>query len=468
MKMGRKASPTNASRQPGRNSTPMLPLRLEEPGAETRSGASGPRLESLLRAEPMLSAPVASAPVCDLIESENLKALHVLGHALRASVHVIYIDPPYNTGSQAFSYTDRQEARGADAQHASWSAFMRERLLLSAPLLRDDGVIFISIDDNEQARLRLLCDEVLGENNFVAQFVWHKTRKGKALSRTARLVTEYVLCYARDYRTLSRKGLWGSPADADLANPFFHRPNRPAVAVFPPGSIETNWADGDYEAGLYGPADDTLSPTVISPFSIAGGLVVTELRLRGRFRWQQSTLDKELASGARFALRKGKFRLVFFRDSGHKAPPTLLDDRCGVGTYEEASAEVTALLGHLPFVYPKPVSLIQFLIRAATHGDPHALVLDFFAGTGTTGHAVAALNALDGGARRCILITDNSGKQGKQFIPDAGDEGICRSIARKRLMAAFSGRGDVGRVAPTSLCYWRLLDSSGSPSTRGP
>ncbi|MBM4343068.1 MAG: site-specific DNA-methyltransferase [Deltaproteobacteria bacterium] len=402
-----------------------------------------------------LSRPLPGSPTCDLIESENLVALRRLLPTLRGRVAAIYIDPPYNTGSLGFAYADRTTGRGAAERHSSWVAFMRERLTVARDLLCDDGVLFVSIDDNEQPRLRLLCDQVFGEDAFVAQFIWHKTRKGKALCRTARLVTEYVVCYTRDRDLLTKRGLWGSAADAELPNPFFHRPNRPRDIVFPPGSIETNMASGDYAAGVYGDPEDSLSVRVLAPFSVRGGRISTTLQLHGRFRWQQSTLDEELTGGMRFSLRKGKFRIVFFRSDGHKAPPTLLDDRSGIGTYEEASAEVEALLGWLPFVYPKPVSLVQYLVRAATWDRKDAIVVDFFAGTGTTGHAVAALNAEDRGRRRCILVTDNSGKVGEGFVADAGADGICRGTARRRLAAAFGG-GDAGRpVLPTALAYWR-------------
>jgi adenine-specific DNA-methyltransferase len=408
---------------------------------------------------PELSMAASNAPRCDLIEGENLSVLKALERTWAKRLTAIYIDPPYNTGSMGFAYRDRSEGRGQAARHESWTEFMRERLTVARKLLIEDGVIYISIDDNEQARLRILCDDVFGEDNFVAQFIWHKTKKGKALSRLARQVTEYVMCYAKDRDAMCKRGLYGSAADAELANPFFHRPNAPRDVTFPANIIETNWADGDYEAGVFGDPADTLSVRILEPFKITNGRISTPLVMHGRFRWQQSTLDEEIEAGVRFSVRQGKFRIVFYRSDGHKAPLSLLDDRCGVGTYEEASAEVEDVLGYRPFIYPKPVRLVKYLMQAATWNRPDAVVMDFFAGTGTTGHAVAALNGEDGGNRRCILITDNSGKIEEEFVADAGNSGICRSITRARLEAAFTGRHASGRTAglPGRLVYYQSI-----------
>lgn len=383
--------------------------------------------------------------VCDLLESENLDALLALGGWLKGKVDVIYIDPPYNTGSVSFAYLDSNK---------TWKSFMTDRLAVASSMLSKDGVIFISIDDNEQHRLRIICDEIFGEDNFIANFVWHKTKKGKAISRTANLITEYVLCYAKNKQVLTKIGLFGRESNPELANPLFHRPNNVGKLTFPANVIDTNYQDGEYAAGVYGDSSDSLTAEVLKPFTVSGGKVTSELVILGRFRWVQGTLLEQIAAGTRFSLRLGKFRIVFYRNGGFRAPPTLLDDKVGVGTYEQASAELCSILGYLPFAYPKPVSLIKYLVKSVTFNRPNAVVLDFFAGTGTTGHAVAELNSEDGGDRRCILITDNSGKVRDIFVSDAENNGICRGIARPRLLQAFdnirrkSGKG-------TKLNYWK-------------
>ncbi len=399
-------------------------------------------------------------PRIDLIQGDNLMALNRLRSSILGKVDVIYIDPPYNTGALHFAYADKF-GPNADASHAEWVSFMRARLELAYEVLAEDGVIFIAIDDNEQARLRLLCDELFGEDNFICQFIWHKTRKGKALSRVARQVTEYVLCFAKSKKLVSKDGLFGSEPGADVANPFHHRPNKPRLVVFPPNTIRTSMLDGDYQPGIYGDPNDSLSAEVKKTFTIKDGWITTELEVFGRFRWTQKNLDAELINGdVEFHIRKGKFRIVFYKSNGHKAPSSLLDDRCGVGTYEEASKELECILGRQSFVYPKPASLIKYLIKAVTIKRPCALVLDFFAGSGATGQAVAQLNSEIGGFRSCILITDNSGKVNDRFVVDAGDEGICSAITLVRLKRVLTGAWSSGQVAglPGSLVHRKIID----------
>jgi adenine-specific DNA-methyltransferase len=397
-------------------------------------------------------------PRIDLIQGDNLDALEKLKPSILGKVDVIYIDPPYNTGALHFAYDDKFGPNG-DASHAEWVSFMRARLSLARDVLAEDGVIFIAIDDNEQARLRLLCDELFGEGNFVCQFIWHKTRKGKALSRVARQVTEYVLCFAKSKKLLGKDGLFGSEPGADVANPFHHRPNKPRLIKFPPGTIRTSMEDGDYQPGIYGDINDSLSAEVKKAFTIKDGLISTELEVFGRFRWTQKNLDAELFNGdVEFHIRRGKFRIIFYKSNGHKAPSSLLDDRCGVGTYEEASKELEAILGGQSFIYPKPTSLIKYLVKAVTIKRPYALVLDFFAGSGVTGHAVAQLNSEIGGFRSCILITDNSGKINGRFVEEAGDQGICSSITSVRLKRALTGSWASGQVdgLPGSLVHRKI------------
>ncbi len=397
-------------------------------------------------------------PRIDLIEGDNLKALRKLLPHTRGMVDVIYIDPPYNTGALHFAYADKFGAN-QESSHSQWVEFMRARLELSFEMLAENGAIFIAIDDNEQARLRLLCDEIFGEQNFVCQFIWHKTRKGKALSRVARQVTEYVLCFAKNKKLISKEGFFGSDPGADVANPFHHRPNKPRLITFPPGVILTTMDDGTYPPGIYGDPSDSLSVDIKKEFVIKDGVIVTSLQLYGRFRWTQSNLDAELEDGdAEFHIRKGKFRIVFFKTKGHKAPSSLLDDKCGIGTYEEASKELEAIIGSKDFPYPKPVSLVKYLIKSVTKSRSAALILDFFAGSGVTGHAVSQLNAEIGGFRSCILITDNSGKVDGQFVSDANDQGICRSITSTRLVNSLSGAWSSGSrdPLPGSLVYRRL------------
>ena len=419
-------------------------IHLESP--ENRSQTRHSSIEEITS----LSIPCENAPKLELYEGDNLQILQRFQQDWRQMVDVVYIDPPYNTGQSHLGYFDRFGSRASD-RHSSWRSFMRQRLLIARSMLKSDGAIFISIDDGEVAHLRILCDEIFGEDNFVAQFIWHKTRKGKALSRVARQVTEYVIAYAKDLRVLRPVGLFGMDTISDLPQPLGHRPNKPGTLIFPAGAIEFSLPDGRYEAGLYGDTTDSLSIEVKTAFDILDSVNATPVQLYGRFRWTQPMLTKSVRDGVRFVVRDGKFRITFFRDGGHKAPSSLLDDRCGVGTYEEGTAEVMKLLGEPPPITPKPVSLVRYLLRAVTNGRPDAVVLDFFAGSGTTGHATLDLNASDGGRRRCILITDNSARTFDGYVADGGDQGICRALTARRLQAVLAASD-----ATADFRYYRL------------
>ena len=366
-------------------------------------------------------------PICDLVEADNLDVLPQLPDS---SIDCIYIDPPYNTGSSALEYSDRKT-------HAQWVDFVRSRLVHAARLLKDDGAMFVSIDDREQARLRLLCDEIFGEDNFVAQFIWHKTNRGKALSRVVRQVTEYVLCFAKNRKTLNRVGLFGSEKNLDSANPLGNRSNKRGELVFPPGQVKTNLDNGTHPAGFRGSREDTLSVEVIKPFEVQDGQIVSELSVFGRFRWVQETLNERIQQGTIFEIRKGKFRIVFYSDVGHKAPSSLLDSRCDVGTNESATKGIFEILGNTDILclYSKPVSLVRYLLNSVVRDRKDAIVLDFFAGTGTTGQAVAELNEEDGGMRNCVLITNGEFRRYPR-------------IAQQRLKVVFSGEAETGRKSP--------------------
>lgn len=384
-----------------------------------------------------------------LLQGDNLLWLSVLENALSESVDCVYLDPPYNTNSPDLAYLDTRSPTGP----VTWTHFMQPRLFHAHKMLRKDGVLFVCIDDNEQATLRLLLDSIFRKDNFVAQFIWHKTNKGKGISRLARVVTQYVMCYAKDKDTLKRAGgLHGTPPRTDGYTPLGHRPNKENSLRFPVDCLTTPLPNGQYPAGRYGDPTDSLSLLVEDAFTVADGAILTPFFARGRFRWVQRMVDAEYANGTAFGLMCGRhakqnpptgtdladwpLRLVHYRVSTHKAPSTLLNAAaCGVGTHEEGTAEVAALLGQVPFLYPQPVSLVRYLVDSVVRHRPHARVVDFFAGTGTTGHAVVDLNKRDNTTRTCILVQDNSRKLGGCVVENAGTSGICTAITLPRLIA---------------------------------
>jgi adenine-specific DNA-methyltransferase len=384
-----------------------------------------------------------------LIEGDNLHALTVMQATHAESVDVIYIDPPYNTGND-FIYNDTLIDSDHRWRHSAWLSFMEKRLRLAQNLMTDSGLIFISIDDNEQAHLRLLCDAIFGEKNFVAMFVWQKKRKGSHLSKTVRQITEYVICYAKG----DTKGivLDGPPAKADQRQGLLNRPNPVGELTFPAGT-EIGAPDGKFAPTKFG--SDALSVELVTPVHVKGGVSQSAFTVRGRFKWGQENLNREIEAGSHFAFSAPRGRgagwkpTVLKHDQASKLlrPPSLLskDWSPEVGTNEDGSDELEAIFGDREvFDFPKPSSLIKYLVRSAASRNPHAVILDFFAGTGTTLHAVANLNAEDGGSRQAILITNN-------------ENGICRDITHPRAKAVLTGKWADGKKRdplPGSLSFY--------------
>ena len=340
-----------------------------------------------------------------LIESENLEALHALARSHEGRISAIYIDPPYNTGKE-FTYTDnfRKGPRGKlEGRHDLWLSMLYPRLVMARRLLSESGVIFVSIGDTELPNLRILMEEVFGPDNVIGIFCWVKKKKGSHLSSTLRSLTEYVVCAARDKR---RTNLYGEPAYTDKWQPLMKKRNARKELSFPAGCVETRLADG-----IYGP-EETAANSHLSfrcPLDVSDGMIRNGFAVEGPFVWTQGMLDSELEKGTRASLSKRFGFNVLRHDQGSKfkRPATLLNAAAGVGTYEDAFAELSQRLGaEFRFSYAKPVSLVKHLVRAATHFEKDALVLDFFAGSGTTGEAVWQLNGEDGGERRFILVQE--------------------------------------------------------------
>lgn len=390
------------------------------------------------------------------IEGDNLDALKLLQESYLGKVNVIYIDPPYNTGNdlvyaddfaistaeylaRSRQVDDNRMRLAANTEsngrfHSDWLSMMYPRLKLARNLLREDGIIFISIDDNEADNLLRLCKEVFGDSNHVATFTWVKKKKGSHLSKTVRSMTEYVVCFARN---IALATLVGEAAYSDKWQPLAKRTNAQKTLYFPAAVVETTLPDGDFDPGLYGRGTSALR--FADGLMIRSGHVQNGFSVHGPFVWTQEKLNSELALGTRVALSRqfGFNALRHDQESKVKRPSTLIDRTVGVGTNEDAYQEGIDLFGLEGVMdYPKPTSLVQYLLRAATWYDSNSLILDFFfAGSGTTGHAVMALNEEDGGDRNYILvqIAENTGDQSS--ARKAGFSTIAE-VARERLRLA--------------------------------
>jgi hypothetical protein len=340
-----------------------------------------------------------------LLEGDNLHALRAL-HAAGADFHFIYIDPPYNSG-QTFTFRDTQG--GADTQ-ASWLSFMYPRLAWARRVLREDGALFVSIDDRQCAALTLILDEIFGKENHVATLKWRKKRKPSFLDAHCGSVIEYVLVYARHARKLPR--LRGNPTE-EATRPVLNAPNAEVVRILR-GGTEARCPDGLYAKGAY--VNRTLGIELLDAARVVQGHLVEDVRVRGRFRVSQAILDKTVFITPQFGLR----RHVLPEEATFKHAS---DDCTNWPTNEDAEAELRAIFGKRVFDYAKPVGMLRNLLSMCPVSKPGEFrCLDFFAGSGTLAEAVLAQNAEDGGARLFTCV------QSPEELPEGLVVPECRTI----------------------------------------
>lgn len=358
-----------------------------------------------------------------IVQGDNLHALKALLPRYAGQVKCIYIDPPYNTGNEGWAYNDNVnspeirrwlgEVVGKEGEtldrHDRWLCMMYPRLVLLRQFLRDDGVIFVSIDDIEVNHLLTVMDELFGRQRRLALFTWQRKKKGSNLSKEFRKVTEYIIAYRGGS---SKVELYGAPAYAEKMVPLLNRPNKKSTLRFPNGKIRVGkgFGDGPVEKGMKAGEKGELAVKLLDDIRVENGIVSASFTMEGRWRWGQDLVDEELLAGSVFVLSKD-FRINVARhdqSSKFKAPISLLTPDDGVGTNEDASNELREIfseLESLPFDYPKPSALIGYLIRSSTSDND--LVMDSFAGSGTTAHAVLKQNVEDRGNRRFILVEMN-------------------------------------------------------------
>ena len=347
------------------------------------------------------------------IEGDNLEVLKLLQKSHNDSVKVIYIDPPYNIDTDLVYNDDfsdsvpeyltktkqvnfdgkllsaKSETRGR--KHSNWLTMMYSRLFLARNLLTRDGVIFISIDDAEFAHLRLIMDEIFGPENFCGVIKRRAARKTAFLSKRMSDMCDYVLVYVRSESAAPLTA--GQISDG--SRPVLNAGNALSNRFLRKGAI-AKCPDGKYPAGEYGVR--TTKFTLLADLKISAGICQNEVEIRGEWRINQAVLDKSLFVTKNFGLR----RVMLAEELNEaKLMNDLLDES---DCYNESGSEsIKELFGNSVFENPKPVGLIKRLCMAAnlTDGD---IVLDFFAGSGTTAQAVAELNAEDGGRRKFILV----------------------------------------------------------------
>lgn len=358
-----------------------------------------------------------SCPNHILIEGDNLEALTTLSYTHEGKVDVIYIDPPYNTGNKDFVYNDSFVDSEDSYRHSKWLSFMSKRLRIAKRLLSDRGVIFISIDDNEQANLKLLCDEVFGEKNFVGQWQWFKSATPPALSLKIKKNIEYVIAYEKSRTNIRYQGVQKTSSSND---PITKPQNSFKELMFPKGTLNIKLPDGVVTKGTYGTAK--FPNELLNDMIVKHGKNDNDVTFRNRFIWLQTTLDEEIKKNTVFDVSKQLVISYKRANYNPEVPPNLIDISVGVDTTEEAGKQLLEIMGENVFDYPKPVSLIKYLLSFL----PSSTVLDFFSGSGTTLHAVMQLNKEDGGKRQCILVTNN-------------ENNICRDVTYERNKRVIEG-----------------------------
>ncbi|UOS00385.1 site-specific DNA-methyltransferase [Helicobacter pylori] len=302
-----------------------------------------------------------------LIKGNNLIALHSLKKKFAKQVKCIYIDPPYNTGNDSFNYND-------NFNHSSWLVFMKNRLEVAREFLSDDGVIFVQCDDNEQAYLKVLMDEIFGRENFIACFVWEKT--SNSLSRI-RIKTEYILCYEQ-----TKFGLIfnGDMAEEGQDFPILNEVNVKRTLQFPPNSIYFKTFKG------------VIKPTKFNKMELIDDLRIVNktnsnmVRINAKFKWTQNKLDDEIKEGTTFVIKSDEFSMRYIRKGDREVKiGNVFNAECGVTTNIKATSEIKVLFANSNtdlFSTPKPEALISRILEVSTNEND--LVLDFFAGSGTT------------------------------------------------------------------------------------
>ena len=419
-----------------------------------------------------------------MIEGDNLEVLKLLQKSYAGKVKLIYIDPPYNTGKD-FVYPDNfqdniknyleltgQTEGGAkvttntDASgrfHTDWLNMLYPRLRLARSLLSENGLLFLSLDDGEVANARKVCDEIFGEENFVDCMVWKKRYGGGAKEKYLVTLHEYILVYAKSLEEISEIEIPLSEASVEryytLQDEFFD--------IRGPYRIHPLEAMKSFED----------RPNLCFPIPLPEG---GELYPKRQWRWSKERMDEAISTGhvAFINGRDGAWtahsKQYLKDDSGETRSAKAFSIIEGIYTQAGTNETVEMFGDARVFSFPKPTLLLQKLVEIATSGDKNALVMDFFAGSGTTGHAVIAQNAIDSGSRRYILVQlpehlDEDGKEqsvGASLCKKLGKPMRISELTKERLRRAAVKvkaenplfAGDTGfrvfKLDTSNICAW--------------
>ena len=358
---------------------------------------------------------LAETPPHIIIEGDNYHALTCLNYTHRGKIDVIYIDPPYNTGSDGFTYKDKRflteypdgqkVPKDHPLRHSYWLSFMEKRLKLAKNLLSEKGVIFISIDDNEQANLKLLCDKVFGEGNFVANFIWKSKSGGANDSKYVAIDDEYILCYAKKSEQLLKM----MDKYAEVSTSYNLKDEKGEYALDRLDKQSIRYSDSlNYE--IIGPDKKSYWPKHKDP-----------KHPNATWRWSKEHVKTNFED---LVFKNGCVYTKNYRKDSALARNLLTDER--FGRTRTGKTDLFDIFNAEVFTAPKPIKLLFFIFSISS--SPASLILDFFAGSGTTLHAALKLNAEDGGKRQCILVQQAE-----------SENNICESVTYERNRRVMQG-----------------------------
>jgi adenine-specific DNA-methyltransferase len=346
-----------------------------------------------------------------IIHGDNLEALKALLPEYEGRVKCIYIDPPYNTGNENWVYNDNVNSPkirkwlgqvvGKESEdltrHDKWLCMMYPRLKLLQKLLSEDGAIFISIDDNEQANLKLICDEIFGAGNFVANFLW-KSTPGSNTGKDIKVVTEYILMYKKQAFVANTK-LQEDTSKYNLEDEFVKRRGKYVL-----NKLDRRMTGNHYSEALNYQIE-TPDKTLLYPGSSL------EKQTHWNWRWSKSKVEWGVKNGfIVFKQNKGIWSVYFKQYQYVNNDDEIIERSLPYQNFLDGdsfnsargTADLMKIFESKKFDYPKPISLIEEILKIAT--DKSSIILDSFAGSGTTAHAVLNLNKQDGGNRKFILV----------------------------------------------------------------
>lgn len=407
------------------------------------------------------------------IEGDNLEVLKLLQGPYHKAVKMIYIDPPYNTGKDFIypddfrdsiknymSLTGQNDEEGKSTRatpetsgryHTDWLNMMYPRLILAHSILDKDGVIFISIADEEVANLRKICDDVFGEDNFITEFIWEKKKKPSFLHRNVGKLADYIVCYAKSAEDTIPFSI--ETTTEGKKYPLNNAGNGRAILTFPPHSVCFNCPDCDIQPQDM--SEGNIITKLLTTLHILNGTNENEFQLDGEWRYSQARLNEIIQNKEKIVISKIPFRPNHVKEGGDikKMKNMLSPCHYSMESNEDATEQLISLLGADCFDNPKPVKLLKYLVKGCLYNSPDAIVVDFFSGSGTMAQAVSELNAEDGGNRKFVMIQlpenlDLSLKQAdaasKVTIQNAID--FCDSIGRPHVLTEI-GKERIRRAA---------------------